>query len=215
MVEPELAGTERTLVDEFAKKVLTVPRSSQWAEAISTALLGSWADPLVVTGRLSDTAIGALRADARSLHRSLAPIWRRGTKHGRVLSLDASLGDGLSLYDLVAADIDLLARTLGGVFADERLNRVLRALEPDEQQVVFAYAEDGGTTWGRPPCLPVPTTRWASASVSGARSSGWPPSKPAVPPCEAAGRRPDSARGGDAALHGRVTSGTPVPLPPP
>ena len=147
VIEPELAGTERPLVDEFAAKVLAVPRSNQWAQAVSTALLGSWADPLVFTGRLSDTAIGALRADARSLHKNLTPLWRRGTKHGRVLSLDASLGDGLSLYDPVAADIDLLARTLGGVFADERLNRVLRALEPDEQQVVFAYAEDGGTTW--------------------------------------------------------------------
>ncbi|MCX4862455.1 hypothetical protein [Streptomyces canus] len=69
------------------------------------------------------------------------------TRHGRVLSLDAKMGDGLSLHDLVAADVDLLARTLGRVFADERLNRVLRALTPDERQVVYAYAEGEGTTW--------------------------------------------------------------------
>ncbi|MCX5255146.1 hypothetical protein OOK27_13515 [Streptomyces canus] len=145
VIDPEPGGTERALVDEFAAKVLAVPRGDQWAEAVSTALLGSWADPLVFTGHLSDTAVGALRAEARGLHRALTPLWRRGTRHGRVLSLDASLGDGLSLYDLVAADVDLLARTLGGVFADERLNRVLRALSPDERQVV--YAEGEGTTW--------------------------------------------------------------------
>jgi hypothetical protein len=147
VIDPEPGGTERALVDEFAAKVLAVPCGDQWAEAVSTALLGSWADPLVCTGHLPDTAIGALRAEARSLHRGLTPLWRRGTRHGRVLSLDASLGDGLSLYDLVAADVDVLARTLGGVFADERLNSVLRALAPDERQVVYAYAEGEGTTW--------------------------------------------------------------------
>lgn len=36
---------------------------------------------------------------------SLQPLWRRRTRHGRVLSLDAALGDGLSLHDLIAADI--------------------------------------------------------------------------------------------------------------
>ncbi len=201
--EPERAGTERALVDGFAAKVLAAPRSDQWAQSVSTALLGSWADPLVFTGRLSDTAIGALRTDAPSLHKNLTPLRRRGTKHGQVLSLDASMGEGLSLYDLVAVDIDLLARTPGGVSGDERLNRVLRALEPDEQQVVFAYVENGGTTGWRP-FRPARPTRWGSASGFGARSSGWPPSKPAVPPCE--GRPVDlTARGGDAGVHGCVT----------
>ncbi|MEU8868003.1 hypothetical protein [Streptomyces umbrinus] len=146
-IEPEPGRTERALVDEFAAKVLVVPCSDQWAEAVSTALMGSWADPLVLTGHLPDTAVGALRAEARSLHKDLTPIFRRGTRYGRSLSLDASLGDGLSLYDLVAADVDLLARTPGRVFADERLNRVLQALTPDEQQVVYAYAEGEGATW--------------------------------------------------------------------
>ncbi|MFF7534679.1 hypothetical protein ACFZB2_37125 [Streptomyces bobili] len=74
-----------------------------------------------------------------------APRPRR-TRHGRVLSLDADLG-GLSLYDLVAADVDFLAHTAGGVFDDDRLNRVLRALTPAEYAVVLAYAEGEGTTW--------------------------------------------------------------------
>ena len=74
------------------------------------------------------------------------PIWRRRTRHGRVLSLDADL-DGLSLYDLVAANVDHLAHTTGGMFDDERLNAVLRGLDLAERQVVFAYAEGDGTTW--------------------------------------------------------------------
>ncbi|MGW2773578.1 hypothetical protein ACWC4C_13850 [Streptomyces olivaceoviridis] len=50
------------------------------------------------------------------------------TWHGRVLSLDAALGDGLSLHDLVVADAGYLAHTAGGVFEEERLNTVLLAL---------------------------------------------------------------------------------------
>ncbi|MEV5842276.1 hypothetical protein AB0M32_09930 [Streptomyces sp. NPDC051985] len=44
-------------------------------------------------------------------------------------------------------DLDLLARTENGVFAEERLNRVLRGLDPAEQRVVVAYAEGEGATW--------------------------------------------------------------------
>ncbi|MFJ2163692.1 hypothetical protein [Streptomyces sp. NPDC087856] len=120
--------------------------SDRWREAASTALLGSWCEPLTADGFLPSTALGALRAEARTLHRQLVPLWRRGTRHGRLLSLDADLG-GLSLYDLVATDVDLLAGTSGGVFDDERLNRVFRALSPAERQVVYAYAEGEGATW--------------------------------------------------------------------
>lgn len=93
-------------VDEFlAANVLVVPRSERWREAVSTVLLGSWCDPLWQTGQLSSTALGALKAQARALHRQLVPIWRRRTVHGRVLSLDANLGEGLSLHELVATRI--------------------------------------------------------------------------------------------------------------
>ncbi|MET9459949.1 hypothetical protein ABZY05_33505 [Streptomyces canus] len=147
VIEPQAGVTERALMDEFASKVLVVPSSPQWREAMSTALLGDWSDPLVQTGHLSDSAVGALRAEARSLHKDLTPLWRRGTRYGRVLSLDAKMGDGLSLYELVAADVDLLARVTGGVAEDERLNRVLRRLSPTERATVFTYAERGGITW--------------------------------------------------------------------
>ncbi|MGK5693454.1 hypothetical protein ACSNOJ_11240 [Streptomyces sp. URMC 128] len=133
-------------VDRFASGVLVVPRSERWREAVTTASLGSWCEPFFDTGHLSATALGALKAEARAVHRQLVPVWRRRTRHGRVLSLDADLG-GLSLYDLVAADVDLLAHTTGGVFDDERLNTVLRGLNPAERAVVFAYAESDARTW--------------------------------------------------------------------
>ncbi|MEU9575338.1 hypothetical protein AB0D62_36950 [Streptomyces massasporeus] len=60
--------------------------------------------------------------------------------------MDADLGDGLSLYDLVAADVDL-AHATGCVFEDARLNAVLRGLNETERRVVYAYAEGAGTTW--------------------------------------------------------------------
>jgi hypothetical protein len=134
-------------VDRFASRVLVVPRSERWREAVTTASLGSWCEPFFDTGHLSATALGALKAEARAVHRQLVPVWRRRTRHGRVLSLDAALGDGLSLYDLVAADVDLLAHTTGGVFDDERLNTVLRGLHPAERAVVFAYAKSDARTW--------------------------------------------------------------------
>ncbi|MFJ4980349.1 hypothetical protein ACIP6X_34385 [Streptomyces coeruleorubidus] len=53
----------------------------------------------------------------------------------------------MSLHDLVAVDLDLLSHTTNGVFEDERLNAVLRALDRAERQVVFTYVEGAGTTW--------------------------------------------------------------------
>ncbi|MEU9675042.1 MULTISPECIES: hypothetical protein [Streptomyces] len=64
-----------------------------------------------------------------------------------MLSLDADLGSGMSLHELVAADVDLLDRTERGVYEDARLNGVLRGLKPVERQVLFALAEGEGTTW--------------------------------------------------------------------
>ncbi|MFD5015373.1 hypothetical protein [Streptomyces chartreusis] len=134
-------------VEPLASHALVLPRSERWTQALTTALLGDWCAPLLTEGFLPATAVGVLKAEARILHRQLVPIWRRRTRYGRVLSLDADLGDGLSLYDLVAADVDLLAGTEGGVFEDERLNAVLSGLDKNERRVVFAYAEGEGTTW--------------------------------------------------------------------
>ncbi|MGX1266810.1 hypothetical protein [Streptomyces phaeoluteigriseus] len=136
-----------TSPQDFVSSCLVIPRSERWDEETATALHGAWSDALWETGRLPSTALGLLRAEARAIHRQLVPLWRRRTRHGRVLSLDADLGDGLSLHDLVAAGIDLLTRTGERAFDDERLNAVLRRLTPDELRVVLAYAEGVGTTW--------------------------------------------------------------------
>ena len=141
-----LAKLGRT-IDDFGARVLAVSRSPRWREALSHALAGGWSNPLMENGALPATALGTLKAEVRALHRQLVPVWRRRTRHGRVLSLDASLGESLSLHDLVAADVDDLGLPMGGVFDDERLNVLLRALQPAEREVVFAYAEGEGTTW--------------------------------------------------------------------
>ncbi|MFI9772940.1 hypothetical protein ACIHJG_39840 [Streptomyces sp. NPDC052415] len=129
-----------------AAHCLVLSTSPRWQQALETALLGPWSDSLWDAGQLPRTALSTLKAETRTLHRQLVPIWRRGTQHGRVLSLDADLG-GISLHDLVAADVDLLSHNTRGVFEDERLNAVLRALDPAERQVVFSYAGGEGTTW--------------------------------------------------------------------
>ncbi|MGP3691287.1 hypothetical protein ACTVZO_42635 [Streptomyces sp. IBSNAI002] len=140
-------SVEPRVMDVLALKSLALPVSARWREAVSTALVGGWVDPLEQNGRLPASALDALRAEARAIHRQLVPVWRRRTRHGRVLSLDAPLGNELSLYDLVAADVDLLHRVAGGIYEDERLNAVLRGLDPAERQVVIAYAAADATTW--------------------------------------------------------------------
>ncbi|MCX4564651.1 hypothetical protein OHA02_52185 [Streptomyces phaeochromogenes] len=150
MLKASLAVPRKTnlrLLDQIAAHALILPRGDQWREALGTALIGGWCDDLWSTGYLPTTALGKLKDDARTLHRQLVPLWRRRTRHGRVLSLDADLGGGLSLHDLVAADVDLLGRVAGRVYEDERLKAVLRGLDPVEQQVVFAYAAGQGVTW--------------------------------------------------------------------
>jgi hypothetical protein len=139
-------NTSNRMLDLVCTQALMLPRSHRWREAVETALVGDWSDALWDTGFLPVTSLGALRAAARVLHRQLVPVWQRGTRAGRVLSLDADLG-GLSLYDLIAAEVDLLGRTVDGVLEDERLNCVLRGLDPAERAVVLAYARGEGATW--------------------------------------------------------------------
>ncbi|MFD6297958.1 hypothetical protein ACFWFU_24395 [Streptomyces sp. NPDC060235] len=143
MVIPDAVTDPRARVTNFdalCAKVLVLPKSPRWREAVSTALVGGWYD------EDGQDPIAYLKAESRALHRQLVPLWRRGNRHGRVLSLDADLG-GVSLHDLIAADVDLLARTSGGDFEDERLNRVLRSLDRAERRALFAYAQGDVATW--------------------------------------------------------------------
>ncbi|MFH8470367.1 hypothetical protein [Streptomyces sp. NPDC017991] len=87
----------------------------------------------------------AVRSASRN--RQLVPLWQRRTRHGRVPSLDAALGDGLSLYDVVAADVNVLDQVTVRDFTDERVTAMLHGLSSAEQQVVLAYAYGEGGTW--------------------------------------------------------------------
>ncbi|MFF7534680.1 hypothetical protein ACFZB2_37130 [Streptomyces bobili] len=128
-------------------RALTLPGGPEWREAVGTALIGNWHRALWETGYLPVTALGALKAEVRTIHRQLVPLWRRRTRHGRVLSLDAALGDGLSLYDLVAADVDVLDQVTATDFTDQRIQAMLHRLNVAERQVVLAYAYGEGGTW--------------------------------------------------------------------
>ncbi|MFC8705842.1 hypothetical protein ACFUIV_27160 [Streptomyces anulatus] len=114
----------------FTSKVLVLPRGPRWEEAVSTALLGDWDAPLKRGQGLDDgTVVGQIRAEARTLHRQLVPVWRRRVRSSRMLLLETPLGDGLTLHDLVAGGLreDLI---FDAAFDDPRLAAVLDGLTP-------------------------------------------------------------------------------------
>ncbi|MGW3669196.1 hypothetical protein [Streptomyces sp. NPDC005141] len=63
-----------------------------------------------------------------------------------MLSLDANLGDGMSLYDLVATHVDLLAHTAAGCSKTNGSAPYCTG-SPRRSAVVFADTEGEGTTW--------------------------------------------------------------------
>lgn len=77
----------------------------------------------------------------------LVPLWRRRVRRSRLLLLDAPLGDGLCLYDLVADRANLSDACLGTAIHDDRLVRIMQHLTPEERLVVIALATGDGTTW--------------------------------------------------------------------
>jgi len=93
----------RGKVENFAARVLGVNRSTRWGEAVSTALMGDWTRSLDEQGRLQPEALGQVRAEARTFHRQLVPLWRRRVQRSRLLLLDAPLGDGLCAPTELAA----------------------------------------------------------------------------------------------------------------
>ncbi|MFD7068016.1 hypothetical protein ACFV97_12385 [Streptomyces sp. NPDC059913] len=134
-------------VEDFAARVLGVNRSTRWSEAVSTALMGDWTRSLDEHGCLQSEALSQLRAEARTIHRQLVPLWRRRVRRSRLLLLDAPLGDGLCLYDLVTDRANLADTCLGAAINDDRLVRIVQHLTPEECMVVIALATGEGTTW--------------------------------------------------------------------
>lgn len=134
-------------VENFAARVLGVNRSARWSEAVSTALMGDWTRSLDERGCLPPEALGQLRAEAHTIHRQLVPLWRRRVRRSRLLLLDAPLGDGLCLYDLVADRANLSDARLGMAIYDDRLLRIVQHLTAEERLVVVALAAGDGATW--------------------------------------------------------------------
>lgn len=120
---------------------------SGWREPVSTALIGTWADPLFSEGRLSPDALKSLRHEARTLNQQLTPLWRRKLNADRLWSLDFSFGDGMTTYDVVASGPDPF-EVLTGTLPDEpRIAAVLAQLAPIERAVAMAWANTRTTTW--------------------------------------------------------------------
>ncbi|MFD6282132.1 hypothetical protein ACFWFI_42240 [Streptomyces sp. NPDC060209] len=120
-------------------------RWSGWSEPVSTALLGDWADPLYNEGQLSPGAMDQFLAEAKVINGQLKPIWLRQANRVRVRLLDAPLGDGMTLYDVLsgqpAADTDFEG------FDDPRLIEILNALSEQEQAVAIARSRPGVNNW--------------------------------------------------------------------
>ncbi|MFC8663997.1 hypothetical protein ACFUI0_17600, partial [Streptomyces sp. NPDC057199] len=77
----------------------------------------------------------------------LVPLWRRHTRHGRVLSLDANLGDGQSLRDVLATRPGTQTHQPGSLVDDQRIGALLRGLAPAKRRVVLARASGEARTW--------------------------------------------------------------------
>ncbi|MFE4018502.1 hypothetical protein ACFXPZ_13925 [Streptomyces sp. NPDC059101] len=137
------------LVEAFTTEVIGLRRGSRWQEAASTALLGNdWLAPLDHGQKLDESALVHLRAEILTVHSQLTPVWRRRTRHGRVLLLNTPLSDGITVQDLVA---DKPNAPSPAVFdatpEDARLAALIRALLPAEREVALAWVHPGVRTW--------------------------------------------------------------------
>ncbi|MFJ5142783.1 hypothetical protein [Streptomyces sp. NPDC088707] len=120
-------------------------RWSGWNEPISTALLGSWANPLYDEGRLSPGALDLFLADASVINKQLKPIWHRQTNREYVRLLDAPLSHGMTLYDVLSGQPATDLSFEG--FEDSRLIQILEALSIDDREVVMWRSRRGITSW--------------------------------------------------------------------
>lgn len=118
---------------------------SGWHEPVSTALLGRWADSLYDEGRLSPSTVDHFLAEARVINRQLKPIWLRQANRERVRLLDAPLGDGMTLYDVLSGQP--ATDTYFEGFDDPRLIKILNALSEEEQVVTIARSRLGVNSW--------------------------------------------------------------------
>ncbi|MFG2276852.1 hypothetical protein ACGFNY_44730 [Streptomyces chartreusis] len=136
------------LTDGLLTRALCLPISERWREAAHTAVHGDWIARCETDGVvLADVAYAALRAETRTLHRQLVPLWRRRANGARVLLLDTPMGGDFTLHDLLAGQLATSEQAGGFTPTDARLAALLRALRPDEQAVLVAWTDPGVRTW--------------------------------------------------------------------
>ncbi|WP_371799147.1 hypothetical protein OG963_15255 [Streptomyces sp. NBC_01707] len=140
------AGNGRS-VEAFMTEVLGLWRGARWQEPVSTALLGDWVGSLHTDGRVGPGALEYLKAETRVLHRQMTPLWERKVNGRRLWGLDFALGDGLTVYDVVAGGPDPYEMLAGTVPDDPRVATVLNDLTPAERAVAMAWADSQVTSW--------------------------------------------------------------------
>jgi hypothetical protein len=133
-------------VDRFASEVLGLWRGGRWREPVTTALLGSWADPLG-DGGLTSAFLTSFKAEVKEVHRALTPLWRRKVSGERLWSLDFSLRDDLTLYDLTEGAPDPYEALTGALPDNPRILAIFNDLTPLEQAVALEWANAQAGSW--------------------------------------------------------------------
>ncbi|MET9959413.1 hypothetical protein ABZ128_10075 [Streptomyces sp. NPDC006326] len=145
------AAGKESVIYSFSEAATLWPgrrgHGARWREAVSTALLGSWSAPLLTGGRITSVHLDQLRAEARTVHRQLTPMWHRKVGGVRLWSLDRDLGDGMTTYDILRGGPDPQEVLFGAVVDDPCINTVLAQLTPIERAVAVAYAAPSMPTW--------------------------------------------------------------------
>ncbi|MGW6862126.1 hypothetical protein [Streptomyces xanthophaeus] len=128
---------------------LTHPqRAARWREAVKAALLEpEWSQPLEIGHSIGPTIRDIIIKLARTMHLQQTPLFNRKVRGRRLLSLDAPLGNSLTFYDLAPAATSADEQTLAFELSDPDLTSLLRSLNPDEREIVFAHGYDNKMTW--------------------------------------------------------------------
>ncbi|WP_405891388.1 hypothetical protein OG427_38895 [Streptomyces sp. NBC_00133] len=113
----------------------------RWRNAVSTAVIGTWAEPLNTGGSIGPADLDRLRAETRATHRQLTPMWHRKVHGDRLWSLDFEFGEGLTSYDVLCCGLDPFEVVSGTMHDDPRINAALAQLSPAMRAVATAYGD--------------------------------------------------------------------------
>ncbi|MEF2530028.1 hypothetical protein [Streptomyces sp. CS62] len=132
-------------------------RLTDWEEALITAVVGPWFDPVETPEGLSaSVAYDSLMRDIDDAHRNQTPLWRRKTGglrrdgrrvEGRRLALLEAPRGGTTLRDVFAGDLYSDGPLLDSVPSDRRIVWLLDRLTPAHRMVVLALGQPGVMTW--------------------------------------------------------------------